>query len=141
MMCIITALRRDAGTARRWALIGGVAFGTYLLTWGGAVLLVACLVAWASLQVVADALRGTGSEDVTRVLGPLVLVAAVMVAPWARTRPYFAYQFAALVGGTIAIWSLHALQRVGRRRAWGPARWIAVIAGIGAVAGLVGTTR
>ena len=100
-------------------------------------LFVAFIVAWAGLQLVADAVRGEDSEDVTRIIGPMLLVAAVMVAPWGRTRPYFAYQFAALVGGTIAIWAMHAVQRIGRRRGWGPVQWLATIAAVGGIAGLV----
>lgn len=138
MACVVLALKRDAASSRRWALAAGVVFGTYLLTWGGAVLFVAFIVVWAQVQLVIDAVRGGDSRDVTRVAGPLLLVAAVMVAPWAGTRPYFAYQFAALVGGASAIWGMHAAQRLGRRLAWPPRRWLAAIAVIGAVAALVG---
>ncbi len=114
LMCVVVALRREPASSRRWAIAGGVSLGTYLLTWGGGVLFVAFLVAWAVMQVVVDALRGDDSEDVTRIIGPMLLIAAVMVLPWARTRPYFAYQFAALVGGTAAVLALHAGQRVAR---------------------------
>ena len=55
MMCVVIALKRDATSARRWALAGGVSLGAYLLTWGGGVLFVAFIVAWAGLQLAVDA--------------------------------------------------------------------------------------
>ncbi len=137
MACVVLALKRDGAASRRWAWAAGGVFGTYLLTWGGAVLFVGFIVVWAQVQLVTDAVRGADSRDVTRVAGPVLLVAAVMVAPWAGTRPYFAYQFAALVGGASAIWGMHAAQRVGRRLHWQPRQWIAAIAVIGGAAALV----
>ncbi len=127
MMCAVIALRRQGHRARRWAIAGGVALGAYLLTWGGGVLFVVILVAAGVTHIVVDAVRGDDSADVTRVVGPVLIVAAAMVAPWARTRPYFAYQFAALVGGTAATWALHGGQRMAVGLAWGRARWLGLI--------------
>ena len=68
---------------------------------------------------------------------PMLLVAAVMVSPWSRTRPYFAYQFAALVGGAVAIWAWPLGRQVWRRRAWGGRRWMVAAAGVGCVAAAI----
>jgi oligosaccharyl transferase (archaeosortase A-associated) len=135
VMFVVLALngRLSASRRRASALAAGLALGAYLLTWGGGVVFVAILVLWAVLQQLVDAVRGGESDDVVPVVVPVLLIAAVMVTPWAGTRPQFTYQLVSLVGGAVAIWALYFSRRVARRRAWGGATWVAAVAGVACV--------
>jgi asparagine N-glycosylation enzyme membrane subunit Stt3 len=82
------------------------------------------------LQLLVDAVRGSESADEVRVVVPALLIAAMMVTPWATTRPQFSYQLGSLVGGAAIIWALHFSRREARRREWGGAAWVAAATGV-----------
>jgi dolichyl-diphosphooligosaccharide--protein glycosyltransferase len=132
LMFVVLALKvsPNASWYRTPVLAAGLVLGAYLLTWGGGVLFVAILVAWAVLQLLVDALRDGETDDVVRVVLPVLLIAAMMVLPWARTRPHFAYQLGSLVGGAMVIWALRFSRRMARRHDWNGAVWVAAAAAV-----------
>ena len=132
MMFVVLATKNCSGPSRShpFALAAGLGLGAYLLTWGGGVLFVAILVAWALLQVLLDAVRNDKSDDIVRVVVPTFLIGALMVAPWARTRPAFGYQLGSLVGGAVVIWALQFSRRLAQRRRWRGAAWAAAAVGV-----------
>lgn len=132
VMFIVLALtcRATASRRRAFALAAGVALGGYLLTWSGGTLFVAIFVVWAVLQLLVDAVRGSESDDVVGVVLAVLPVAAVMVTPWAATRPYFTYQLIALVGGAVVIWVFQFGRRMGRRSTWSRATWATAAVGV-----------
>jgi oligosaccharyl transferase (archaeosortase A-associated) len=102
LVVLATSERRPARGRLFLSLAGGVALGTYLLTWGGGVLVVAVLVGWATLHIVSDQLRRVEGVVVLALL-PALLVAMAMVLPWAATRPHFGYQVMFLMTGGLIL--------------------------------------
>ena len=139
MMFVVLALDGRQTTVRRraYTLAAGGALGAYLLTWGGGVVFVAIIALWAALQLLVDAGRGAESDDVAGVAVPMLLIAAVMVLPWAGTRPQFTYQLASLAGAAVAIGAWPLGRQVWRRRTWGGRRWLFAAAAAGCVAAAI----
>ena len=132
MMFVVLATKNCPGLprCRTFALASGLGLGAYLLTWGGGVLFVAILVAWALLQMLLDAVCNDESDDIVRIVVPTLSIGALMVAPWAGTRPAFAYQLGSLVGGAALICALQFSRRLAQRRRWRGAAWAAAAVGV-----------
>ncbi|BCS35509.1 hypothetical protein TBR22_A47400 [Luteitalea sp. TBR-22] len=119
----------DSTHRRRDAFLAGGALGFYLLTWGGGVFIVVLVVAWAILAMAARIWRSAGLDDITTVVTPMLGVAGVMVLPWARTRPHFAYQLGAIAGGLLVLVALRAAAAQASRRGWSRGRLLAALGG------------
>ena len=132
LMFVVLGLKshRNPSRLRSFSVAAGLTLGAYLLTWGGGVLFVAILGAFAVLQILLDSLRDVESEDVVGAVVPTLLIAAVMVAPWAGVRPQFNYQLGSLVGGATVIWALGVSRRTTQRRRWKGATWAAATIGV-----------
>jgi dolichyl-diphosphooligosaccharide--protein glycosyltransferase len=114
LMWLVLALDRERPRRQRLRLsaAAGVTFGCYLLTWGGGSLFVVIVVASMAATLFVQRLRGEPAEDFAATLTPAFGIAALMIAPWVGTRPFFAYDVAALAAGLAGLVVL---------RAWGAA--------------------
>lgn len=114
LMWLVLALDRERPRRQRLRLsaAAGVTFGCYLLTWGGGSLFVVIVVASMAATLFVQRLRGEPAEDFAAALTPAFGIAALMIAPWVGTRPFFAYDVAALAAGLAGLVVL---------RAWGAA--------------------
>jgi dolichyl-diphosphooligosaccharide--protein glycosyltransferase len=136
LMCVVRAIdhTRSAKSRSHQAIAAGVGLGTYLLTWGGGALFVATLALWAGLELVVARLRDDNDSSIVHAAVPIFVLSALMVAPWAATRPFFAYDLLALAGGLATIVTLYGIGY------WttGRPRGRAVYFGLVAVVGLIG---
>jgi oligosaccharyl transferase (archaeosortase A-associated) len=132
LMFLVLGLKshRKPSSLRSLSVAAGLALGAYLLTWGGGVLFVAILGAFAVLQLLVDSWRGVESEGVVAAVVPMLLIAAVIVAPWAGTRPQFNYQLGSLLGSATVIWALGVSRRIMQRRRWNGTTWAAATVGV-----------
>jgi dolichyl-diphosphooligosaccharide--protein glycosyltransferase len=114
LMWIVLALdsARSRKVRLRCSAAAGVSFGCYLLTWSGGSLFVFVVVASVACSLIGQRLRGERAEDVLGILTPAFAVAALIIVPWATTRPFFAYDLVALATGLGGLVIL---------RAWGSA--------------------
>jgi oligosaccharyl transferase (archaeosortase A-associated) len=103
MMLVVMSLReQQTRRARRLlALLAGVGLGAYCLTWGGAVWLMVVLGFWVGTQALVEWLEGREPRELLELLALVAGVAGIVVLPWVRTRPQFAYQ--ALAAGTVLV--------------------------------------
>ena len=110
VMWIVLALDSARPLRQRLRLSGGAGatFGCYLLTWGGGSLFVLVVVASSAASLILQRLRRETSDNLPLILAPAFAVAAVMIAPWFGTRPYFGYDLAALAGGAALLIGLRA---------------------------------
>ena len=110
LMWIVLALDPSRPVRRRFWLSagGGVTLGCYLLTWGGGSVFVLIVVASAAASLVIQRAREDSADRLPLILAPAFVIAAMMVAPWIATRPYFGYDIAALLGGLALLVALHA---------------------------------
>ncbi len=110
VMWIVLALDPARPLRQRLRLSGGAGatFGCYLLTWGGGSLFVLVVVASSAASLILQRLRRETSDNLPLILAPVFTVAAVMIAPWLGTRPYFGYDLAALAGGAALLIGLRA---------------------------------
>ncbi len=101
LMWIVLALAPDRSrrVRLRCSAAAGASLGCYLLTWSGGSLFVFIVVASAALSLIGQRLRGEPAEQVVGILTPAFAVTALLIAPWATTRPFFAYDLAALAAG------------------------------------------
>jgi dolichyl-diphosphooligosaccharide--protein glycosyltransferase len=111
LMCVVRAIdhTRSAKSRSHQAIAAGVSLGTYLLTWGGGALFVATLALWAGLELVVARLRDDNDSSIVHAAVPIFVLSALMVAPWAATRPFFAYDLLALAGGLATIVTLYGI--------------------------------
>jgi dolichyl-diphosphooligosaccharide--protein glycosyltransferase len=117
-MFVILAAKSPTSSRRRfgYAALSGISLGTYLLTWSGGALVVAIIVAWATLQIVLLRLRPETGIDVPQVTIPLLLLAGLMVLPWLRVTPYYLYQVLTVGVGVVAIVTTHRIAVFTRNR-------------------------
>jgi oligosaccharyl transferase (archaeosortase A-associated) len=129
MMFVILAIgAEDRSGRRRATLLAGFSLGCYCLTWGGAVLFVAVLSAFAGAHLLVDSLKGRDAPGTVRVVVPTLLLAAGMVAPWINVRPQFRYQCVGAVAAALMLWGSDVVRRVAQRRGWYPVLWVSCVA-------------
>jgi hypothetical protein len=136
LMWMVQALDPERSPQQRVRLsaASGVSFGCYLLTWGGGSLFVLVVVASAAASLIVQRFHRESTESLPTILAPAFIVAALMMCAvgW-QTRPYFAYDLAALLGGLAGLFVL---------KAWGAASFsrrhglLMYVAGLAACAAL-----
>lgn len=121
----------------RHSLLGGVALGAYLLTWGGGALFLVALFVWAGLESLIAPLWSVERERLLFRLGGATLVASAMVVPWVGTRPSFAYELLAMGLGLMGLCMLLLFAKTVRARV-GHATFVSAVVLFCAAAAVVG---
>jgi oligosaccharyl transferase (archaeosortase A-associated) len=135
LMWLVLALdpARSRKVRLRCSAAAGASFACYLLTWSGGSLFVFVVVASVALSLLGQRLRGEPAEQVLGSLTPAFAVAALIIVPWATTRPFFAYDLVALAAGLGALVVLRAWGSATLSLRYGLVLYIAGLAACGAL--------
>jgi len=95
-----------------YALLAGLAVGTYLISWGGGLLFVFIIFAYMVIQYIIDHLRGESTDYLCIIGVPVLLIALIIVIPFLGFLPDGNLIVASLTIGMLAFVGLSAVSRL-----------------------------